>query len=295
MSKISVIGIVYFLDSPKIEKVVSDILIWGKQNPSVKVYFLKQDQIESFANAEYKSLKELQEICEVVISLGGDGSFLSTARKFFDSKAYLLGVNLGRVGFLANVLASKVKSALDELIKGEYQKLKASVMRVQVFDEKEKEIFSKPFFNDATFHTSEYHLIDLEVKVNDEYLTNYWSDGLIVSTTIGSTAYSLSAGGPIVDPQLDLCILTPVSPCSLSVRPLVLSLNFGITVSIGKQNKGINIGLVVDGRSILSFNAKHKIQLTRDNKKLQLLKLKDTSFFKSIREKLGWSGVYVIE
>ncbi len=294
MKSIKNIGFICFKDSLEVREITHEILLWSKNNKNKNIFFLDNQIQKDVVKDCCLSENDFKNKCELVVSLGGDGTFLSMARFCMGISALLLGINLGKVGFLANVPFSRVDKMLETVSTGIYDIVETSVMRVNVFDGNSNKVFSEPFFNDAVFHSEQHHLIDLEVTINNEYLTNYWSDGLIISTAIGSTGYSLSAGGPILYPQSDLCVLTPMNPTSLSVRPLVLPSKFSLSLSTKKNEEPLSTTLIVDGKENFPLGISNRVEIRQEKHKLKLLKPEGASFFKSIREKLGWSGQRVI-
>jgi len=221
---------------------------------------------------------------DVCITLGGDGTILKAATLIRDSQIPILGINLGRLGFLASTEKTSIQDALEMILKNEYSIDRRSMLRL----ESNIPIFGDLKFalNDFTLHKRDTSsMITVHTYLNDEFLNSYWADGLIVSTPTGSTGYSLSCGGPIIYPNSNNFVITPVAPHNLNVRPLVFSDDIKISFEI--EGRSESFLCTLDSR-FERITAEHKISITKNNFTTNLVKLHSKSFLKTIREKLVW-------
>lgn len=282
------IAIVAFKEISKVSKALDILVQWAATHSDVVLY--AHPELGSACPKCIKVLSEsaLKKKADLFISLGGDGTLLSTARILSGTKP-IVGVNLGRLGFLADISLDDLYKTLDEIYRGEYHITERMMLSVVVKDGR-KVIYRDEVLNDVVFTGKMgQDMVDLRVTCNDRYLTNYWVDGLIVSTPTGSTAYSLSAGGPILYPLTPAILLTPLNPRSLSVRPIVLPADFKITIEAVSQ-KERTVHMVTDGRHDLVIKPKYLTYISTSSTPTLILRPKDTWFLDSLRRKLGWSG-----
>lgn len=221
---------------------------------------------------------------DFAISMGGDGTFLKTASRVGDKGIPVLGINMGRLGFLADVSPIDAEKAFDALYTGDYTVEDRSVIKV----ESDSNAFAgSPFaLNDvALLKRDNASMISIHTTVNGEYLTTYMADGLVISTPTGSTAYSLSIGGPIIVPQSGTISLTPVAPHSLNIRPIVVCDDCEITMSV--ESRSHNFLVAIDGRS---ETCKEGTSLTirKAPYRIKVVKHPGQSFFQTLRKKMMW-------
>lgn len=219
--------------------------------------------------------------CEMIVAIGGDGTILKYARRYVDRNVSLVGLKCGRLGFLAE---SSQERVLDLLTGGAYtvQKRMRILCRVarpgQSLDE-----FSA--LNDVVVHSTGYsRMVTMRVAVGGKLLREFSADGLIIATPTGSTAYSLSAGGAVVEPTLEAIVLTPLNPHTMSMRPMVLDSTETVSIRVTSAPSGVL--LTVDGQVGLEFDASHEITLLRDERPTRLVVPDDYDFFSLLREKL---------
>ncbi len=220
---------------------------------------------------------------DCIISLGGDGTFLETLTYVGDKEIPILGINTGRLGFLAPISRENIETALTKLFRGEYTLDPRSLVAL----ESDQMLFDKNYaLNEfAIMRKDTSSMIVITCYVNGDYLSTYWSDGLMVSTPTGSTGYSLSCGGPIIMPQSGNFIITPVSPHNLNVRPLVLSDECQLKFDVRSSNANFLVSL--DSRSTTIAN-NVSLEVTRANFKAILIKIDGYSFVQTLRAKLSW-------
>ena len=221
---------------------------------------------------------------DLAISIGGDGTFLYTAERLRNRPIPILGVNLGRLGFLAEVTPEFLNEALEHIATGNYNLNERSVIEVKTSSEN---IETYPFaLNDvALLKHDNASLIDVETKVDGELLTKYVADGLVISTPTGSTAYSLSVGGPVLDPQSATFCLSPVAPHSLTMRPIVLRDDVEIKLKVHSRTE--RFLLSIDGRS-QSFSTDTEVTLAKASYNVSVVHLHPNSFFRALSKKMMW-------
>ena len=232
---------------------------------------------------------ELEKVsADLAFVFGGDGTILSASRKLNGRQIPLIGVHLGKFGFLADLTSREISDSLEKIFAGEYVISQRMMLTCKVI-RSEQVINETLGLNDAVIsRTSLSRLISIKLYVNEKTVTTYSSDGLIVSTPAGSTAHSLSAGGPIVTPDMEAFIITPICPHTLSNRPLVVSGDSKIEMEQISESKGV--GLTVDGQIYFDVKVGDRIVIERAENKLQLIDIQTRTFYDVLREKLNWRG-----
>lgn len=221
---------------------------------------------------------------EFLIAMGGDGSILRIAHQYADFNAAILGINLGHLGFMADVQISEITPCLEDLIHGEYR-IQNRIMLEGTAPSGET-FFS---INDCVLHRARNpSLIEMAIYVDDLYLNTFESDGIIVATPNGSTAYSLAAGGPILSPYLEAFVVTPICPHTISNRPIVLTADREIQIEYVSRYEPIEV--ISDGIKRFELKPGELIKLRRSPKSFKLVDLKRIDYFSTLRTKLGWSG-----
>ena len=222
---------------------------------------------------------------DLLISFGGDGTLLDTVTMIKDSNIPILGINAGRLGFLANITQEDIVSAVKVLKDKKYRLDQRTLVEVDNYKDLNG-IQCNFALNEITIHKKDSSsMLSIQTYVDDEFLNTYWSDGLIVSTPTGSTAYSLSCGGPIISPGSDNLIINPISPHNLNLRPVVVSDN--VVIKLETQSREGQFLLTMDSRSITVEN-NVPIILKKSDFTINLVELPDQNFFKTIRNKLFW-------
>ncbi len=285
------IGVIAFSDKREVLTALEKVATWARNQSSIQ--FLVHENISITGSDQIYNTSEesLLEESDMLLSLGGDGTFLSTARLVGGRALPILGINLGRIGFLAEVELADLEMMFEHLVQKKCRLSTRMLLKIRVYDAG-KLIFEDLALNEVVITgKTGLNLIDLKVESNGEYLTNYWVDGLLISTPTGSTAYSLSAGGPLIYPPFECFLLTPLSPKSLSVRPIVLPSHHQIKItSENESNKFVK--LVSDGRRDIQIKPSYEIMVTQHEDDVKVVRHPDASFLKSIRNKLGWSGTH---
>ena len=223
---------------------------------------------------------------DYVISMGGDGTFLEAANKVGDREIPILGVNMGRLGFLADVLPSEIETTLDHVLRGDHIIEDHTVIKLETNGET---IECNPFaLNDiAVLKRDSASMISIRAYVNGDFLVNYQADGLIIATPTGSTAYSLSNGGPISVPQSGSLCITPVAPHSLNIRPIVI--NDTSVIELEVCSRSHNFLVAVDGRS-MKMAEETRLTIRKAPYTIKLIKLKSQRYFSTLHEKLMWGA-----
>lgn len=232
------------------------------------------------------SLQEIGERADLAVVMGGDGTMLNIARMLVSYDVPLIGINLGRLGFLTDLSLDTMLQTLDEMLAGRYVSERRMLLYAEVFREGVS-IFNSLAFNDVVIYRgASSGMIEFEVRVNQEYVNTLRADGLIVATPTGSTAYALSSGGPILHPSLDLIALVPVCPHTLSNRPIVIGSDNSVEICM---HSCANIRINCDSHAYFDLEQTDKIIVRRFPKTVRLLHSTNHSYYRMLREKLGWS------
>ncbi|MCB0660152.1 MAG: NAD kinase [Saprospiraceae bacterium] len=286
-----------------------NVLIYGQgiNSPEEYIYVdqvfkaLKGDQVEIIVfkpyieslrmydeNLEYKTVSDFADVkksnIDLMITLGGDGTILKAVTLIHDLNIPILGINLGRLGFLASVEKKIISTAIKQVMKKDYTILRRSMLQI----ESNIPIFQEfPYgLNDFTINRRDTSsMITVHVFVDDELLNSYWADGLIVSTPTGSTGYALSCGGPIVLPDSKTFIITPVAPHNLNVRPIVLPDYHAIKIQV--EGRSESFMCTLDSR-YETISAQHQIILRKGSFDVSFIQLKGQTFMKTLGNKLHW-------
>ena len=229
------------------------------------------------------------ESCNLVITLGGDGTVLRCARIFSKINTPILAVNFGDIGFITEVERYEWKQAIEDYLNGIYD-IKAHLMlNVKVYRGEEL-VYENTGLNDCVISAGNIaKIVRLNVFVEDIELGEYRADGIIISTATGSTAYSAAAGGPLLYPDMDALLLTPICPYSLSSRALVFPADKKITVEVKKEQR-TELLLTVDGQEAFPVKKGDIIRYTKGDYRTLILKSRENHFFKKVKTKLNWSG-----
>ncbi len=221
---------------------------------------------------------------DIIIALGGDGTILRFSRQAAQQNKPILGVNLGKLGFLAEVSADELPDCIDEILRGEYLVSNRLTIACSLPGEEDEEIFG---INDIVIDRGGLlRVIDVEIYVENDYLITFKGDGIIVSTPTGSTGYSLSCGGPIVAPDTDVLMITPVSPHTLNARPVIIPAEKTIRVVVSSPEPTVQ--LASDGQLHKLLSTPIELTFSRSSREIKLIKRKVRSFYDVLRSKLMW-------
>ena len=282
------IGIVGFKDkSTDLACALKQITAWALEHSQVK--FCALDSLKELVKKPIRVVKEsaLQKT-DLLMAIGGDGTVLTAAHIALGHDIPILGVNAGRVGFLAETRVEGLTKTLDSLLAGDFSTRERMMIEAAVYHGK-KCIAKQTVLNEVHVraHAPE-RMVNINVTYNGTCLTEYWADSILVSTPTGSTAYNLAAGGPIIHPSTPAVVLTPVAPSSLSVRPLVLSLTDKKLRVASAVN--CSLDLVFDGRITLEMKPEEYVMLSESKLVTTFIRMRHTGFVGALREKLGWTG-----
>lgn len=277
------IGIICKVGRPEPAEILKELLPW-----------LRKKDYEAYVDSETASVlnmggyprSEIPSMVDVIIVLGGDGTMLSVCRLVKDRGVPILGVNIGGLGFITEVQVDKLYETLEKIFSGECYIEERLMLKAHVLRQGER-IAEYSVLNDVVVNKGALaRIIDLETYVNRTYVTTFRSDGLIISTPTGSTAYSLSAGGPILHPTLDCIVLTPICSFTLTNRPIVLPDDVLIEVILRTQVERVYVTL--DGQVGFSLRENDIVEVVRSPFKTKLLIPKERDYFQILREKLKW-------
>ena len=222
---------------------------------------------------------------DIALSIGGDGTFLRTAALISSKEIPILGINTGTLGFLADIGPTEIEDTLNDMFKNHYSIEDRTLLHLKINGQAEKHHFALNEIAIQKRDTSS--MIKINAFINEEYLTTYWGDGLIVATPTGSTAYSISVNGPIIVPQAQVIVLSPIASHSLNVRPLVVPENSRLSLEVESRNR--NFLVAVDGRSDV-FPSGVKFEIEKANFQVKIIKCYNHTFYKTLRDKLMWGA-----
>lgn len=282
---------IYFKDNNSKTRNAVDRLVdeFSRKGIKIRIY---QKLLNPVSNPGWEPIEKADgisygtEMPDLVLSVGGDGTFLETVLKVKDLGIPIAGVNTGRMGFLANISADEIGHSVDMLCKNEFEIIERCLLEISqpsgLFEGN-----SSSALNEITIQKADLSMITISVFVDDTHLNTYWADGLIVSTATGSTAYNLSVGGPILSPEDESIIISPIAPHNLTIRPIILS------------GEG-RIRMVIEGRSkeylaTCDFRSKkvpfsEEIHIVRDPAKIKTVMLNGRDFYSTLRNKLMWGA-----
>ncbi len=233
------------------------------------------------------SREHLGSQCDVIIVVGGDGSLLNAARAITHQQIPVLGINRGRLGFLTDIRPNELENKVGEVLDGHYLEEKRFLLDGQVFRD-DKLLAEGNALNDIVLYQGDVaRMIEFELAINGEFVYSQRSDGLIISTPTGSTAYSLSGGGPILHPELDAVVLVPMFPHTLTSRPIVINGNDKIEIIIA-ADKETYPRLSFDGQQHVNLAPNDRIVISKFPKQLRLIHPKDYRYYETLRSKLHW-------
>ena len=289
MKKVAVFGQTYTVNAEKEIK----ILLKALEKHKVVVFFeenfyevLKEHNHLNKKYATFTSFHDLNNSFDLFFSLGGDGTILRAVTYIRDLGIPVLGINTGRLGFLATIQKEEIHHVIELLLKKEYSIQERTLLDVQTTPQSEATLDINFALNEVTVaRKNTTSMIGVKTYLDDEYLTNYWADGLIIATPTGSTGYSLSCNGPVVLPNSKSIVITPIAPHNLNARPLVISDSTKIKLQVSGRESEFLMSL--DSR-ITSIHENTEIIIEKSPFKIQTIVLKNQSFLKTLRSKLLW-------
>ncbi|WP_419419643.1 NAD(+) kinase [Legionella sp. D16C41] len=263
------------------------------------VHFLQSEHIEILVDKDTAtsfttdlpiiSREQMGQSKDLIVVVGGDGSLLSAARMAVGIDVPVIGINRGRLGFLTDISPSEIEQQLEAVLSGKYLEEERFLLNATIHSKTEI-YFQGNALNDVVLgRGSDTHLIEFDVYIDKQFVSHYRSDGMILATPTGSTAYALSAGGPIMHPQLNAIVLVPMFCHSLSSRPLVVDAGSIIDLVISKQNE-VNLRISCDGHESKMVKPGQQVSITQNKQKLRLLHPCDYHYYDTLRIKLGWES-----
>ncbi|MBN1154043.1 NAD(+)/NADH kinase [candidate division KSB1 bacterium] len=282
-----VFGIFGNTTKPLIRKVLPPLFTWFNDR---KIDFYVDSKILHYLGIQGYDINrceggEIGKICDVVLAFGGDGTILSTARAVAQYGVPILGVNLGGLGFLAEVSIQHLYDSINDILNNNYTIIERLALKAEVFKRQSPSVFYG--LNDIVVDKSGYsRIIHVHIYINDDFLTTYLCDGVIVATPTGSTAYSLSAHGPILSPDVYGIIVNPISPHSLGVRPMVISADSEIKIMASVNDR--NATLSADGQVSDCLRPDEYVIVKQADYKVKWIQYKEGTFFDVLRTKLNW-------
>lgn len=258
-------------------------------NPLVEAY-LDEDTAASFAiNLPVLPREKMGKRGDLIVVVGGDGSLLSAARMAVTVNVPVIGINRGRLGFLTDISPQNIETALKEVLAGDYIEERRFLLHTSIHNDKNV-YFEGNALNDVVLNRGDAtHLIEFDIVINQQLVSRYRADGLIISTPTGSTAYALSAGGPIMHPKLNAIVIVPMFSHSLSSRPLVIDGEEKIELKISAINES-DLKISCDGHESRIVKAGQSVTIEKNKALLRLLHPKDYHYYDTLRIKLGWES-----
>ena len=274
-------------DKESFWEILPDILAWsGKKglDAYLTTRILNHENGSTLTSKKIRS-KDDMSVLDFMLVLGGDGTFLSLARAIEHRNTPILGIHLGDLGFLAKVTLKDLFVRLDQVANGDFIVEKRILVKASI--KKNGQTIHHVGLNDFVLSNGQSHrMLNATVSVNGHLVGNYRSDGLIIATPTGSTAYSLSAGGPIVTPEVDSLIITPTAAHTLTSRPLVIPADSKIILNFPDTNDSILF--IADGQVHESLDPSCQVEITKSDYDVKLIDFKDSDYFQTLRTKMGW-------
>ncbi len=284
-----VIGIIPNISKPKIWDVVRT-LIKKLEEEQIEYFIGKKikgggsKHTKEFPDKKFLDNEKLFEVSDFVVSIGGDGTMLTTAYSARLTQTPLIGINYGKLGFLAEFDINSIDDLITGIKNKKYYIEERMALEGYCEDDADNELYA---INDIVIDRGRWpKMIELTVKADGEYVSTFSADGIVIATPTGSTGYSLSTGGPIVSPKTDVITLSPVSPHTLTMRPLVLAGYQKITVTARSPHK--NIQVICDGQRVNFFKSPATVHVYKSDKMLKLVHTSEKNYFEILRKKLFW-------
>lgn len=290
-SRFSCVGLVGRIASESTQYSLQSLLAFlSTQNINVLLDEETSSVLQDY-DVDIVSRKLLAKKCDLIIVVGGDGSLLSAARAFAGNQVKLLGINRGRLGFLTDISPEEIENKVAEVLAGKFISEQRFLLSAELFRDGVSEARTLAL-NDVVIHPGQFiRMIEFELYINGEFVYRQRSDGLIISTPTGSTAYALSCGGSIMHPSLDAIVLVPMNPHTLSSRPIIVHGDSEIKLRI--LDKQINPHMSCDGQTHVVTQAGDEILVRKSQKVVELIHPEGHNFYETCRNKLGWANPLV--
>ena len=280
------IGIITKPNEPRAAELAARIAEWAAGH---EINLFVNDRVKALPPGTFSaSARDIADNCEVLVALGGDGTMIATARLVSGRGTPVLGVNLGTLGYLTEFAVEDVIPALEAVVRGEYEVDHRMMLDWRVVRDGDQ-VGAGSALNDIVVNKSALaRIIDIDCAVGPHYVTTYRADGLIVATPTGSTAYNLSAGGPIMAPDVEAIAIAPICPHTLTNRPLVLPHYAEIKLRINTREQ--EVMLTSDGQTGMPLMSDDRVEIRKSAKTFNTISAKDRDYFEILRNKLKWSG-----
>ncbi len=287
-SKFKRVGIIGKYTGKNIKKTISTITETLLQhNCAILTEHVAEEFLPTHIQYELINREIIGQAADLIIVLGGDGSLLSAARSIVENQTPIVGINRGTFGFLTDIPPKEIANKLAPILLGEYISEQRFMLHTKVIEENNL-LHNSVALNDVVLHSAGVSkMINFVVNINSEHAYQQRSDGLIIATPTGSTAYALSGGGPILHPQLDAIVLVPMHPHTLSNRPIVINSNHEITLNLSPQSHAAQLSF--DGQNSFNITENSQVTISRYSKQITLLHPKSYAYFSTLRNKLGWN------
>ena len=281
-------GILGNFNKPEFYEIINDLCSF-LDSSKINYLILKNNNLDINRVSNKRYIEDFTKVLkqtDIIISIGGDGTIISSVRKFLIYQKPVLGLHIGGLGFLAECNKLNYKTKIAEIIKGNYFIEKRMLLNVK---SKENDV-NLNIINELVIERRDSaRTIKTNIHISGEYANCYESDGIIFSTPTGSTAYSLSAGGPIVRPDMELIILTPICPHTLSMRPLIINDNDKIDINFN-EDPNREVSLTVDGQIQKNIQCLSRVVVKKSNFYANYIKFAEDDYFKTLRDKMSWKG-----
>lgn len=279
------IGIIANRKRPRADQIVREVLDWIEAHQ--QEYYVSDQLADLVPDPDRaRPREELCDRCDLIISMGGDGTLLATARDVGKSEVPILGVNLGSLGFLTQISAQDVSEYLQQIVDGKHKVESRMMLQATLKNKGETHVYHA--LNDVVVDRgSVARLIQLDLYVNDEYISTYRADGLIICTPTGSTAYNSAVGGPILNPLMQAITASPMAPQSLAARPLLFDGNDVMRIKVTSQEH--NALMTIDGQHSSPVEDNEEVEIKKSGFVTRLVTFPHNSFYKILRTKLHWA------
>jgi NAD+ kinase len=290
MQQFSTIGIISRRDNRELVDTLLTLTAFLQHRPDTRIVL--DEAVSALLGThpfEVCPREDMGSLCQLVIVVGGDGSMLKAASTLADQDLPVVGINRGRLGFLTDILPEELEQSLSPILAGQYKQEARFLLEVILPGKQAEQVLLGAAMNDVVLHPgTAAQMIEFELWIDGQFVYNQASDGLIVATPTGSTAYSMSAGGPIMHPKLDALVLVPMYPHSLSSRPIVIDSDSSITIIVGERGN-TTPQVSCDGSVVHTTTPGDTITIRRKRKELKLLHPVDYDYYATCRSKLLWS------
>ena len=280
------LGIITKPNEPRAAELAARIAEWAAEH---EINLFVNNRVRDLPPGTFSaSAREIADNCDLLIVLGGDGTMIATARLVAGRGTPVLGINLGTLGYLTEFAMDEAMPALEYVVRGEYEIEKRTMLDWQVLRDGDQ-VGAGTALNDIVLNKSALaRIIDIDCWVGSHYVTGYRADGLIIATPTGSTAYNLSAGGPIIAPATEAISICPICPHTLTNRPLVLP--FGVKIALQLNTHEQEVMLTSDGQIGLPLMQGDRVEIRKSEKTFNTVCAHDRDYFEILRNKLRWSG-----